>query len=58
MEQEVENDGEKKHSRNAAHVHGWDNYGRQVRTALSHVICDVNKSSNATTDRMQVCPSL
>ena len=32
----------------------------QVRAAggLSHVGCDVNKSSNATTDRMQVCSSL
>ena len=49
---------ERKHSRNAAHVHGWDDYGRQVRTALSHVECDVNKSSNATTDGMQVCSSL
>ena len=49
---------ERKHSRNAAHVHGWDDYGRQVRTTLSHVECDVNKSSSATTDRMQVCSSL
>ena len=24
---------ERKHSRNAAHVHGWDDYGRQVRAA-------------------------
>ena len=24
---------ERKHPRNAAHVHGWDDYGRQVRTA-------------------------
>ena len=30
--QEVESDGEK-HSRNAAHVHGWDDYGRQMRAA-------------------------
>ena len=30
--QEVESD-EEKHSRNAAHVHGWDDYGRQVRAA-------------------------
>ena len=43
---------ERKHSRNAAHVHGWDDYGRQVRAA-SAMWCDVNKSSNATTDRMQ-----
>ena len=49
---------ERKHSRNAAHVHGWDDYGRQVRTALSHVECDVNKSDDATTDCMQVCSSL
>ena len=47
---------ERKHSRNAAHVHGWDDYGRQVR--LSHVECDVNTSDDATTDRMQVCSSL
>ena len=31
-QQEVENDREK-HSRNAAHVHGWDDYERQVRAA-------------------------
>ena len=49
---------ERKHSRNAAHVHGWDDYGRQVRTALSHVECDVNTSDDATTDGMQVCSSL
>ena len=48
----------RKHSRNAAHVHGWDDYGRQVRAALSHVECDVNESDNATTDRVQVCSML
>ena len=30
---------ERKHSRNAAHVHGWDDYGRQVRTAWA-MWCD------------------
>ena len=49
---------ERKHSRNAAHVHVWDDYGRQVRTGLSHVECDVNTSDDATTGRMQVCSSL
>ena len=32
IEQEVEGDGEKR-SNNNAHVHGWDDYGKQVRTA-------------------------
>ena len=31
--QEVESDGEKKHSRTKTHVHGWDDYERQVRAA-------------------------
>ena len=31
-QQEVEGEGEQ-HSKNTAHVHGWDEYGRQVRTA-------------------------
>ena len=48
----------RKHSRNAAHVHGWDDYGRQVRAALSHVDCDVNELDDATTDRVQVCSML
>ena len=39
---------ERKHSRNAAHVHGWDDYERQVRAA----------SSNATADSVQVCSRL
>ena len=29
----------REHSRNAAHVHGWDDYGRQVRTAWA-MWCD------------------
>ena len=32
-EQEVEGEKEEKRSNNNAHVHGWDDYGRQVRTA-------------------------
>ena len=35
--QEVDGEGEK-HSKNTAHVHGWDDYERQVRAALSHVV--------------------
>ena len=30
---------ERKHSRNAAHVHGWDDYERQVRAVLVGVRC-------------------
>ena len=33
IEQEVEDEKEEKRSNNNAHVHGWDDYGRQVRTA-------------------------
>ena len=33
VEQEVEGEKEEEHSNNNAHVHGWDDYGRQVRTA-------------------------
>ena len=33
VEQEVEGEKEEKRSNNNAHVHGWDDYGRQVRTA-------------------------
>ena len=58
IEQEVEGEKEEEHSNNNAHVLGWDDYGRQVRAALSHVECDVNTSDDATTDRMQVCSSL
>ena len=32
IEQEVEGEKEEKRSNNNAHVHGWDDYGRQVRT--------------------------
>ena len=46
---------ERKHSRNAAHVHGWDDYGKTSASGLSHVECDVNISDDATTDGMQVC---
>ena len=35
---------------------GW--LWKTSANGLSHVECDVNKSSNATTDRMQVCSSL
>ena len=35
IEQEVEGEKEEKRSNNNAHVHGWDDYGRQVRAALS-----------------------
>ena len=33
IEQEVEGEKEEKRSNNNAHVHGSDDYGRQVRTA-------------------------
>ena len=33
IEQEIEGEKEEKRSYNNAHVHGWDDYGRQVRTA-------------------------
>ena len=33
IEQEVKGEKEEKRSNNNAHVHGWDDYGRQVRTA-------------------------
>ena len=33
VEQEVEGEKEEEHSNNNAHVHGWDDYGRQVRAA-------------------------
>ena len=33
IEQEVEGEKEEKRSNNNAHVHGWYDYGRQVRTA-------------------------
>ena len=33
IEQEVEGEKEEEHSNNNAHVYGWDDYGRQVRTA-------------------------
>ena len=32
-QQEVEGEKEDKHSRNAAHGHGWDDYERKVRAA-------------------------
>ena len=32
IEQEVEGEKEEKRSNNNAHVHGWDDYGRQVLT--------------------------
>ena len=47
---------ERKHSRNAAHVHGWDDYERQVRAAWA-MWCD-EWSDNATKDRVQVCSIL
>ena len=33
IEQEVDGEKEERRSNNNAHVHGWDDYGRQVRTA-------------------------
>ena len=49
---------ERKHSKNAAHVHGWDDNERQARAALSHVECDVNESDEDTQDCVQVCSIL
>ena len=38
-QQEVEGEGEK-HSKNTAHVHGWDEYEKTSASGLSHVECD------------------
>ena len=49
---------ERKHSRNAAHVHGWDDYEKTSASGLSHVECDVNESDEDTKDCVQVCSIL
>ena len=48
----------RKRSNNNAHVHGWDDYGRQVRTALSHVECDVNEFRRLNYGPHAVCSML
>ena len=57
-QQEVEGEKQEEHSKNTAHVHGWDDYERQVRAALSQVECDVNESDEDTKDCVQVCSIL
>ena len=39
-------------------MHGWDESEKTSASGLSHVECDVNESSNATTDSVQVCSIL
>ena len=55
--QEVESDEEKTlKERCACPWMGWP--WKTIASGLSHVECDVNESSNATTDSVQVCSSL
>ena len=37
-QQEVEGEKEEEHSKNAAHVHGWDDYEKTSASGLSHVV--------------------
>ena len=64
IEQEVEGEKEEKRSNNNAHVHGWDDYGRENANGLSHVKCDVNEyrrlnyGPHAMCSMLPICASL
>ena len=55
-QQEVKGEGEK-HSKNTAHVHGWDEYEKTSASGLEP--CGVmNESNEDTKDSVQVCSIL